>query len=83
MRIMDMRDARYGPGERDSWQLKRRDARVQDGGAPVVHSSKATVDRRIKLDRAGDFLAVAAESRCNIGKAPALTLPAGRKPRLE
>lgn len=57
-------------------QSKRRDARVQNGGTPVIDSGKATVDRRVKLNRINDFLAIAAEGRCNIGKAPALTLPA-------
>jgi len=50
--------------------------RVQNRGAPVIDSGKTTVDRRIKLNRINYFLAVAAEGGCNIGKAPALTLPA-------
>jgi len=60
----------------NTWQLKRRDVRVQNGGAPVIDSGKATVDRRIKLTRVSYFLAIAAEGGCNIGEAPALTLPA-------
>ena len=59
-----------------AWQLKRRDACVQDGGTAVIDGGKATLDRRIKLKGVNDFLAVAAEGGCKIGKAPALALPA-------
>ena len=59
-----------------TWQLKWCDARVKNGGTPVIDSGKATVDRRIKLNRINYFLAVAAEGGCNIGEASALPLPA-------
>jgi hypothetical protein len=49
---------------------------MQNGGTPVIDSGKATVDRRIKLNRINYFLAVAAEGGCNIGEA-AVALPAG------
>jgi hypothetical protein len=49
---------------------------MQNGGTPVIDSGKATVDRRIKLNRINYFLAVAAEGGCNIGEALLLSLPA-------
>jgi hypothetical protein len=57
-------------------QLKQCNPGVQNGSASVINCGKATADRHIKLIRIRDFLAVSAESGCNIGKAPVLSLPA-------
>ena len=62
-------------GRVNTCQLKRCDARMQDGGISVIDSGKATLDRRIKLNRINYFLAVAAEGGRNFGEAPVLTLP--------